>query len=203
MKDHYANYNTMGNLIDTITAYSSNLPNLLLDFTVAVLVVLIGFILGRIVGRFLTKALHEAEVDSVLKKTGFNLPFEKGFSAIIKYFFYIAAVIIALDRLGIATTALQVALFGAIILILLIIFVSLRDFIPNAIAGFFAYKKGLLHKGDTIEIQGITGNVENFGLVETEITTKKKERIYIPNSNLLKFKVKVMKTKARKSAKTR
>jgi small conductance mechanosensitive channel len=187
----------MGELIDKILSYNAQLQGLLLNIIIAILIVLAGFIVGKLVSRLVRRALHEAEIDNILSRTGAKITLEKKLSATLEYAIYAAAIIIAVDRLGIATTMLQIVLFGMIMLILLVAFVSLKDFIPNAAAGFFVFKKKLLHKGDIIEVHGIKGKIENIGLVETEIRTGNNEKVYIPNSTFLRSELKIKKRKAK------
>ena len=85
-----------------------------------------------------------------------------------------------------------------ILLIIVFAFISLKDFLPNAIAGFLIHKKKLLAGGDSIEIQGISGKVEDVGWVETKIINQNKDIVYIPNSSFLRSGLKIKRRKSKK-----
>lgn len=183
----------MQELIDKLTSYDVKFSGVFLNIIVAVIIIFLGFIFGKLLGRLLRRVLHEAEVDKVLKKIGFKISIEKKLSVITEYFIYVLSIVMALNQLGVTTTVLQIILGGFMILILLFVFISLKDFVPNAIAGFFIHRKKLFAKGDMIKVQDVFGKVENIGLVETEVVMKNKDRIYIPNSSVIKGKLRVKK----------
>ncbi|MBW2992211.1 mechanosensitive ion channel family protein [Candidatus Woesearchaeota archaeon] len=185
----------MQGLVDWLASYDIKLSGVFLNIVIAIIIVLIGFILGRLLGRLIKRALHEAEVDNILKKIGLKISVENKISVLVEYFIYIISIIMALNQLGVTTTVLQIVLAGVVVLIVLFAFISLKDFVPNIIAGFFIHRRKLLNKGDYIEIHGIKGKVENIGLVETEIIMKSKDKIYVPNSNMIKSKLKIKKSK--------
>ena len=185
----------MAEIIDNILSYNVQLQGLLLELVIALLIILAGFIAGKLAGRLVRRALHEAEIDNMLSRAGTKLTLENKLSSITKYSIYTASLIIAIESLSIAAAVVQIMLFGAIVLLILAAFVFLKDFIPNAAAGFFIFKKKLIKKGDTIKIHGASGKVENIGIVETEISTRNNEKVFIPNSNFLKNELKIKKSK--------
>lgn len=188
----------MFEFFDTAASYSRQISGILLNITVAILILLIGFIVGKLTGRFLKGAMHEAEIDSILSRAGFKINLEGKMSVVFEYTIYAAAVIIALNQMGIAATVLQALLLLVIALIIVFAFISLKDFLPNAIAGFLIHKKKLLASGDSIEIQGISGKVEDVGWVETKIINQNKDIVYIPNSSFLRSGLKVNRRKSKK-----
>lgn len=162
-------------------------------FIVAVIILLIGFIIGRIVGRLIQKVLHEIELNKILKKAGIKLSLETVLSHFTTYFIYFIAIIWALNELGLTTTMLNMISAAALILIIISILLAIKDFMPNAIAGFFIYQKGLIKEGDRIKVDRLEGRVKKISIIETEVETKKGDTIYIPNSTLTKKEVIVKK----------
>lgn len=71
-----------------------------------------------------------------------------------------------------------------------LILLAFKDFIPNAFASFWIHQKKLIEIGDEIEVKDISGKVIEITLTETKIETKDKEIVLIPNSLLLKEKIK-------------
>lgn len=188
----------MFELLDTATSYSKQISGIMLNIIVAVLILLVGFIVGKLIGKLLKRAMHEAEIDSILSKAGFKINLEGKMSVLFEYTIYAAAAVIALNQMGIAATVLQALLLLIILLLIVFAFISLKDILPNVMAGFLIHKKKLLAKGERIEIQGISGKVEDVGWVETKIINKNKDIVYIPNSSFLKSGLKVNRRKSKK-----
>lgn len=172
------------------------LSGLLTDLIVAVILVLLGFIIGRVLGKLAQKALHELETDRVLKQTAkIKFSMEKIVGGFVKYFIYFIFIVMALNQVGLTTTLLHMISAGIIILIVLAVFLGIKDFVPNLLAGIFIQRKGMIHLGDYIKVKGIKGKVMNIDLVETRIETGSKDIIYIPNSVLTKEEVVKLKKK--------
>ena len=152
-----------------------------------IVVLLIGVVLARIISKLLAKILKEIELDSTLRKeVKLKMNLEKFISGIVIYVVYIIIGIIALGQLGITTSGFYI--ISAILVGMIIIFLGLatKDFIPSITAGYLLKKKGILKIGDVINLKGVKGEIIKIGLIETEIKTKKDERIMVPNSVLRK-----------------
>jgi len=107
-------------------------------------------------------------------------------ASFVKYFIYFVFTVWALDRIGLGSIVLNIIAGGAVILIILAFLLSIKDFIPNAIAGLFMQFKGIVRKGDEIRCNDVEGKVVEVELVETRIQAKNGDIIFIPNSNLIK-----------------
>jgi len=155
----------------------------------AVVVLLIGLIIGLIVKKLLRKILHEIELDKIVRRLGKKLSLERKISNLAAYLIYFFALIWSLNQLGITPIILYI-IGGAILLLLGATFLlGVKDFVPNLIAGIAIYRKGCWKKGKKIKVNGVEGTIEKIGLVEMEIKTKKGDKIYMPNSLLIKSKV--------------
>ena len=183
----------MAQLIQEIISYVTASKGVFLDITIALIILLIGFTAGKLLGRLLKKILYEAELDTVAKKMGVKLSLERKFAALAEYLIYLITIILALNQIGLTNTVLKIALASILLLLLISALISIKDFLPNSIAAFFIHKKRMLKKGDDIKVQGIQGKIQKIGLVETHIITKNKDSIYIPNSALIKSKLEVKK----------
>jgi small-conductance mechanosensitive channel len=158
----------------------------------AVIVLLIGFIIGKVLGKLTQRALHEVEVNRILKKAGVDLGMEELLGHVVEYFIYFVAIVIALDQLGV--TAFVLYSIAAIVLVVLAIafLLSIKDFIPNFIAGVRLNYKKVFRVGDTITVGSVTGRVKEFGLLETKLASNK-DIIHLPNAILVKQEVRVRK----------
>jgi len=166
------------------------LPEFFIRFIVSIIILLIGLIVGRILGKIIHKVLHEIELNNILKKaTGLKLSLEEIISSFISYFIYFIFIIIALEKLGLGAIVLNIVAGGIMVVIILSVFLSLKDFAPNCIAGIMIYRKGFIKEGDFIKVKGIEGKITHISLIETRVETKKKDIISIPNSILTKNEV--------------
>ncbi len=153
---------------------------------VALVIILIGFIIGRLSGRLVGKLLHEFELDALLKKAGVKMPIEHTIAALLSSLIYFVAIIIALNHIGLTTTALYIVVGAVVLLVIIATVLGIKDFIPNMIAGIFIYRKALFHEGQTLLVKNIEGRVKKISIVETELETESGDIIYIPNSLLVK-----------------
>ncbi|HLC74386.1 MAG TPA: mechanosensitive ion channel domain-containing protein [Candidatus Nanoarchaeia archaeon] len=162
---------------------------------IALLILLVGFIIGRIVGRVVGRLLHEIELDNILSKAGFKMPLEHTLATLLSYLIYFIAVVMTLNQLGLTTVALYIIVGGAVVLIIIATALGIKDFIPNIIAGIFIYRKGFIHEGQRIIIKNIEGKVSKISIIETELETKSGDRIFVPNSLIVKSTLIVKKAK--------
>jgi len=157
---------------------------------VAIIILLFGFIIGRIVGKLIEKVLHELELNLIIKKTlKLKIPFEQTTAQIIMYLIYFVTIIMALNQLGLATDILNIILGGFVVIIVLTIFLSIKDFVPNLISGIFIHQKQFIRVGDFIRVNNIEGTITTISMVDTLVMTKNGDIIYIPNSILTKSEV--------------
>jgi len=184
----------MATLIETIVnAYEdarASTSGLFYKFIVAIVLLLIGFILGKILGRLIYKLLHSFEINETFSKiTGASLKLEEIAETFTTYFIYFVTVVIVLQQIGLVTTILHLIAAAIIILIILSTFLGIKDFIPNAVAGFFIQSRKQFKVGQKIKVKGMQGKIIEITLIETKIETKNGDIIFIPNSVLNKTEV--------------
>lgn len=168
-------------------------------FIVAIILLLVGFIIGRILGRLIYKFLHSFEInESFSKLSGVNVKIEEITESFTTYFIYFITVVIVLQQIGLATTVLHMIAAGVIILIILSTFLGIKDFIPNAIAGFYIQSKKTFKVGQTIKVKGMSGKIKQITLLETKLETKNGDIILVPNSILHKTEVTYVTKKGKK-----
>ncbi len=158
----------------------------------AVIVLLIGFIIGKVLGKLTHRALHELEVNSILKKAGVRFGMEELLSHIVEYFLYFIAIVVALDQIGVTAIVLYV-IAAAVLVVLAIAFVlSIKDFVPNFIAGIRLSHRKYFKVGDTITVGSVTGKVKVFGLLATTLASRG-DIIHLPNATLITQEIRVRK----------
>jgi small-conductance mechanosensitive channel len=181
--------------IFTTQIFGVVLSKLLMRIIVAAVILLLGFIIGKIVGRLVHRALHEIELNESMRKAGLKFGIEDLISNFITYLIYFVAIIWALSELGLSTMILSIIFIAIIVIVIVSMILAFKDFLPNLFAGLFIYKKEFIKNGNWIKINGVEGKIKKIGLVETEVETKSKDVVYVPNSNLTKQAVVVSKKK--------
>ena len=177
-----------------ITFLASVFEPLLTTLAVAIIIILAGFVLGRIVGKLIQRVLNEIELNNIIKKAvGIKIRLEESIGLFVTYFIYFVAIVMALGHLGLQTYILHIISGAVLLLIVLSIFLGIKDFIPNVMAGLFIHRKGFLNEGDNIQYNDLKGKIIKLNLLETRIQTKGGDVIYIPNSILVKTEVKKVK----------
>ena len=177
-------------MVEIINLATTFFSKYLTRFVVAVIIILIGFIIARIVGRLLQKILKEIELNNIIKKaTHIKINLEEGLSLFATYFIYFITIIMALSQLGLTTTVLNMLSAAVIIIIIISIFLGIKDFVPNLIAGIFIHRKGFVNEGDKIKVKDIKGKIIYLNLLETRVKTRNGDVIYLPNTFLTKNEV--------------
>jgi small-conductance mechanosensitive channel len=165
-----------------------------LKLLVAILFLLIGFILGRLVGKFLLRILKEVEVNKLVYDTfRVKLNADHLISTIVTMVIYFLALVAALEQIGIANTLLYILSLAIIVVAIVSFFMTVRDFFPNLMSGFYLQTNDKLKDGAHVEIDDIKGELVHIDLVHTIIKTKSGDILYIPNSTVAKSKIKILK----------
>jgi small-conductance mechanosensitive channel len=176
----------LSGIISSVHAVFSSLLNRMIF---AAVVLLVGFVAGRLLGNFVRYTLREMGLDNILRSTGIKMSLEKILGAIVTYATYFIALVMALDMLGLDTIVLNV-LAGAVILALVIsALLAVRDFIPNLFAGLVMRRKNMVREGDNVEISDIRAKVLKTDLMEVKLQTDKGDTIFFPNSLFIKKKL--------------
>ncbi len=167
---------------------------LLTKFVVAVIIILAGLAIGRVVGKLVQKILSEIELDKLIKKaTGIKSRLQELIGMFVTYFIYFIAIVMALGQLGLETYILHILSGAVLLLIVLSIFLGIKDFVPNVMAGMLIHRKGFLKEGDKVQYKDVRGKIIHLNLVETRIETKSGDIIYVPNSLISKTEIKKLK----------
>lgn len=138
----------------------------------AILILLVGFWLTKLITRIFKKILVRRNVDVTL------IGFLTSSSKFILYFFVIIA---AVSHLGIETTSLIATLGAAGLAIGL----ALQGSLSNVAAGVMLIIFRQIKVGQYVEGAGVTETVEKVGIFNTTLVTIDNKVIYVPNSKLV------------------
>jgi len=165
---------------------SSTLSNVGIRVIAALIILLLGIILGRFLAKFIERGLRELEFNRFLKKIGVNFPLAKWISSLTKYVIYISTFLLVLGQLGLTNTLINFILIILLISFVVYLVLILKDFVPNFIYGFYVKGKMELKEGDRIEIENIRGEIESLGFTDIKLKTKMGDTMFIPNSYAVK-----------------
>lgn len=184
-----------------ITEAVSTINPLIFNIINAVIILLIGFVFGKIIQKLSLKILEMIELDKITKKRLKIKNLSKILSNILSTIIYLITIIIALNKLNLATTIANTIIILLIIVILLFIVFGVNDIFANFFAGiFFRMRKNII-VGEEIRIKDqkrtMQGKIEKINMLDIRIDTGKEELVIIPNTLLSKSIV----TKIRKKTK--
>lgn len=196
-----ANETNVSNALTSVSEINNALDfinPLVIKIVIAILIVLMGFIIGKIIQKIIMKLLDLIEFDKLFNKTtGFKLSIENIISNIIAYIIYFVAIIIALNKLEIATPVLKtIIIVLAIVLILMFLF-GVRDIFENLFAGIIVKFTKNLEIGEHIKVKDkdIEGKIVNINLLNVQIETDKEELVFIPNVAMFRSQIVKIKNK--------
>lgn len=136
---------------------------------VALVIVVIGYFLTKLILKILHTALNKANIDFSLEKFLINTS---------RIFCYVIIIISSLSQLGISTTGLLAFFSAAAATIAL----SLKDSLSNIACGIILLFSRPFVTGDVIEINSERCTVEQIDLMHTKVLTFDNRFIMIPNS---------------------
>ncbi|MBI2582189.1 mechanosensitive ion channel [Candidatus Woesearchaeota archaeon] len=178
---------------ETVTGVVATTKSYISLIVEGVIILLVGFVLGMLAQKLLSKILKEIELNHIMSKVGITYNLEKWISAIVSYVIYLVFIVFFLDHLGIGSIVLYLILGAILMLLILTFIVGLKDVIPNLVAWLVLQKDEKITVGRRVEVREIEGRVEKIGYLETEIKTEHGDTLYVPNTLFLKSKLKVKK----------
>jgi len=153
---------TNSNIVEILTNGAINLA-------IAIVIFVVGKWIAKRVQNTLEKMLRKRSVDEVLVDF---------LGTIVYALILIAAIIAAVDQMGIPATSFM-AIIGAAGLA---IGLALKDSLSNFASGVMLVLFRPFSKGDFVDAGGILGTVDEIHLVSTILTTPDNKQIIVPNS---------------------
>ena len=184
--------NSSAVLANEANAALSIVNPIIVKIVIAILIFFIGFVIGKIVQRLILKFFQISDLDVIFKKrTGIKQPLSTIVAYIISYFIYIVAIVMALNRLDIATTLITTIVIILIVVLVLFVIFGLNDIFANFTAGLILKIRGNIKQGDYIRIKDkrIEGYVASINSLNVRLETKKDEIVFVPNMVLFKSNI--------------
>jgi small-conductance mechanosensitive channel len=185
----------------TLTASIASLlgeETVLVRIVGAVLIIITGFVIGHLLGSLFRRLLRELRVDAgVRRMTSQAFSLERNLSVLLSLAIYAATILLALAYLRLTRVVLLAFLAIVGLLILISLFLSLKDLLPNAWGGTLLAYKHAFRKNDRLRIRGVDGVVTHRGLFTTTVADGH-DRIIIPNRLFLRESYSVTKGRSKK-----
>ncbi|MFH1649276.1 MAG: mechanosensitive ion channel domain-containing protein [Candidatus Woesearchaeota archaeon] len=157
------------------------------DVTIALLILLIGFILGRVVGRLVKHTLGALHVDKNLQHVlHISISLERFISGTVTFVIFALTIVLALNQIRIAQAVVNGVAIALIVVVLLSLFLALKDFFPNLMGGIVIRTRKYFKEGNTLVMQDITGIVKEIKITDVVLETSNGDRIIVPNAAFLK-----------------
>lgn len=162
----------VGNSIQWVTDNQGLLIEYAMNIAAAILILVIGLYLARLISKGFRNLLVKKKVDITL--VDFIV-------AMVRYVILAFVVIAALSRIGVQTTSF-IALLGAAGLA---VGLALQGALSNFASGVLIIALRPFKAGEYIEAAGIDGSVESVQIFATTLTTPDNKFVVVPNSAIL------------------
>src|SRR3989344_6088468 len=115
-------------ILSLLGTFTDGLSTWMTRIIVAVIIVLIGFIIGRMCKKLGYHALHELELNEMLHRaTRLEIKGEEHLSNGLSYIISIFAIILALNQIGVTTTVVYVLISLLLVVLLMVSLMSIKD----------------------------------------------------------------------------
>ena len=160
-------------MLDMLKVWFDGIVNFLLNrgFS-AVILMVVGILLGRVIMTVVDKALHKSR----LEKAAYSL-----IRSLLKTALYILLGLIVASKLGVDVTGI-IALASVLSLA---VSLAVQDVLANVFGGLTLLYTQPFHSGDYVEIGATGGTVAEIGLSYTKLTTPDDKEISIPNKSVV------------------
>lgn len=187
LESFFASGDTVRFILDLLNPFFSKI-------VIGSIVLLFGFILGKLFKRLAHKILLELEVDHLFVLL-FNtrIRFALFLSSFAGVVIYVATIIMVLDILGLGAFILHILTGGVLVLMVALAVLTVKDFMPNVLASFAVHNKENVNVGTSLEFEGIKGKVTDMNLTDVQVTVPNGDIIHIPNTLFLKKQFKTKK----------
>ncbi|RKF22134.1 small-conductance mechanosensitive channel MscS [Alginatibacterium sediminis] len=163
-------------VLDSSMSWFEKNQEVLLQYAVniaaALVVLVVGFIVAKIVASSIEKVLDKRNVDHTISQF---------VASIVRYALIAFVIIAALSRVGVQTASF-VAIVGAAGLA---IGLALQGSLANFAAGVLIISFRPFKAGDFVEVSGTSGVVKSVQIFTTILTTGDNKEVIIPNGSIL------------------
>jgi len=179
-----------------VSIFEGAFANIVNQYVIAIVILFSGFVLGNLLAKLVKKILHEVELNNFIKSVSkVDLKIEEIISMFVKFFVYFVFVVYVLNYLNLSTIIINVLLIVILIVIGFSVIVSVRNFLPDFLAGMAISRRKLIFEGDIIEIDDIIATIKKIDPTSVQLITKDNELMFYPASQFLRKKLKILPSK--------
>ncbi|MEM4710764.1 MAG: mechanosensitive ion channel [Candidatus Woesearchaeota archaeon] len=179
-----------------ITETVSLVNPIFLNVLNALVILFLGFIIGRILRSVILRIFEFADLDAFLRNKFKIKRASYILSKIVEIIIYLITIILVLIKINLATTIITTIIIILIVFLTLFFIFGLNDIIANFFSGVLFRMKKTISVGDRIKIRQknrlIIGTISDITMLEIKIKTEREELI-IPNTLLARSIVTKMK----------
>ncbi len=155
---------------------------------VASFILMAGFVVGRVVGKFVEKGLHELYLNEFFRKAvKRKLAVEKTAGTLVSFAIYLYTIFMVLKSLGVTQKMVYIAAVVIALGILVSFLVGLLDFFPRWYAGLLL--RGGLDVGEYVRVGTLEGTIMRKGLLECELESASGDKLLVPYDRMRKEKL--------------
>lgn len=161
--------------LDLVAEVYQLIVNFLVNYSFQLLGALLVLALGFLVGGWISRAVLR-----LMEHRGVDLTLREFIAGVVKMIVVGVFLLAVLDKLGISVTPLIAAIGGLAVGASF----AIQGPVSNYGAGLVIILTRMFKLGDTITVQGCSGQVEEISLATTILKTEDGERIVIPNKQI-------------------
>lgn len=161
--------------LDLVAEVYQLIVNFLVNYSFQLLGALLVLALGFVVGGWISRAVLR-----LMEHRGVDLTLREFIAGVVKMIVVGVFLLAVLDKLGISVTPLIAAIGGLAVGASF----AIQGPVSNYGAGLVIILTRMFKLGDTITVQGCSGQVEEISLATTILKTEDGERIVIPNKQI-------------------
>lgn len=150
------------------------------DFFTGNVWTIVGFFAAFVLGWLLIKLIMRI-IRRIFSRTKMEKIAQNFLITIIKFCLYLVWIIALLAIIGVEVSGIVTALSAVVLAIGL----ALEDLIANVAYGIVIVTYKMFKKGDFVEVNGVSGSVEEINFLFTTITTTDNKKVTIPNSTVV------------------
>jgi small-conductance mechanosensitive channel len=135
--------------------------------------------------RLIIWVLTQLLLHSYYKRKGVNIGAQYAFNQLMSYVLYVAAVLMAMESLGIKMTVI----WGGAAALLVGIGLGLQQTFNDFFSGIILLFERSVEVGDVLDVEGMVGKVRRIGLRTSLVETRDNLTVVVPNSKLITEKV--------------
>lgn len=154
-----------------------------------IIVITIGVVITKFTTDGLKYFFNKPDVRKTIQEFGYDQPLVDLIILIARYILYFLAVIIGISQFGFATIIFDAIVILIILLIAFLIVYSLKDVIPNVVAGIYLHSTKSFVPGEVITVGVYHGRIQELTLMTTMLKDQTGRIIIIPNANLTRKEI--------------